>query len=274
MRRSRKMGISWEREAKPSSDIAAHNFGALTLILGYYLIWVGTNAIVLSGYAAVYVPIYLGYRAWFAFIAAFFMVIPSSVVLDFAFEKGSQPVPLAFGNLYKLDGRICREVAESLPYFKSGLLGDFMETPWPLLFGWILFGLCSFMPFGTGISWQKAMTFLICCFIGTVYTARLLPAYWNREVQYKTWTYAYYAGMVSLFITMGVGGQGTLLPSMLGTILIVLGQHVELFEKKKGKHWIEHGEENPRAKVAYGIGHPIYVAGWLLLCLGMSIPMM
>jgi hypothetical protein len=267
------MGISWEMEGKPSSDVTPHNFGALTLILAGYLIWIGTNATFLDGFLDVYIPIYMGYRAWFAFFAAFFIVIPSTVVLDFAFAQGAAPIPLAFG-IYQLDGKACRSLVESLLFPNLGFLGEYMETPWPLLCGWFLFGLSSFMPFGNGLSFQNTITFLICCAVGTIYATRLLPAYWNREVEYKKWTYAYYAGMVCLMVAIGVGGQGALIPSMLGGIFILLGHHVQMSEKKKGNHWIEYGVEKPQPEVVYGLGHPIHVIGWLLLCLGMSIPTM
>lgn len=267
------MGISWDMEGRPTCDVPSQNLGALTLILGLYLFWVGTNSILLDEYVRRYIVIHTGYRSWFVFWFAFVHIIPSSMALDFAFDQGSEPAPLlAVGELYKLDGRTLREVVENLPFCsKSGLLGDALETPWPLLSGWILFGLCSFMPFGNGVTFQEFMTCLICCTTGIIYTFRLLPAYWNREATFRTSTFAYYSSMGLLAITIGVGGQWV--PSIMGILLILLGQHVELFEKKKGKHWIQHGEENPRPTVAYGVGHPIYVLGWLFLCYAMSVPM-
>lgn len=268
------MGITWEQEGKPASEVASQHFGAMTLILAFYFIWVGTNGIAMDGVVGSYVPIFMDYRAWLVFVAAFGIIVPSSMALDFAFDQGSKPIPLAFGDMYKLDGRTCREIAGRFPYFSAGPIGEWMETPWPLFGGWMLFGLCAFMPFGNGASFQKTMAFIICCMIGVVYTARLLPAYWNRDAGYKRWTYFYYAGMVFLFTAIGVDGQGPLVASMVGAILVLLGQHVELFEKKKGKYWIQQGEDSPRPEVAYSIGHPVYVLGWLLLCLGMSIPML
>ena len=77
---------------------------------------------------------------------------------------------------------------------------------------------------------------------------------------------------VFLFTTVGVGGEGALIASMTGVILILLGQHIDMLEKKRGKTWLSEGEVNPH-EVAFGYAHPVYVMGWLLLCMAMAIPM-
>lgn len=273
MRRSRKMGITWDMYAKPSSEIAAHNLGALTLILAFYLIWVGTNGVIVDQDDQLYLPIYVNYRAWFVFISAFVIIIPSTIAMDYLFDQGAEPVALGYGDFYRLDNSTPRDNGEEGASFASSPLGDYLATPWPLLFGWTLFGCSSFMPFGYGVSIQQVTTCFICVLIGAVYSFRLLPAYWNREADFKRWNYVYYVGMIFLLTLIGLQGEALLITPMIGTIFILIGQHMQMFEKKKGNHWIKHGEDNPRPEVAYSIGHPIYIFGWLLLCVGMSFPM-
>jgi hypothetical protein len=271
------MGISWELEGKPASAVYSQNLGALTLLFGFFLLWVGTNATAVDADAEVdnaSVPIYVNYRAWLVFVSALVIIVPSTAALDFAFEQGSKPI--AYGEktgIFKLDGSTFARLSQSIIWFSAEPVAVLLETPWLLITGWMIFGLCAFMPFGDGFTIQKFITCIIGFIIGTVYTCRVLPAYWNGDLaEYRKWTYVYYAFMIFLFTTIGVDGQGPLVASMTGVFLIILGQHLDMMEKKRGKYWIQQGESNPH-EVAFGYGHPVYVLGWILLCMAMSIPM-
>ena len=276
MRRSRKMGITWEVQGRPATDVSPHHLGALCLLYGFFLIWVGTNAVQYEEglVVGVYVPLYLNYRSWFVFISGLFIIVPANLALDFAFDNGSQPVDhLVDGWLYKLDGSTFKEISSNFPYFSQGI-GAVVETPWLLIGGWIFFGICAFMPFGNGFTMQKLMASIVASLIGLVYALQVLPAYWRADLPaYKRWNYVYYSGMVILFTSIGLDGSAPLISSMVGVFFILLGQYFEMLEKKRGKFWIQQGQTNPR-EVAFSYGNPIHVLGWIILCMGMAIPMM
>lgn len=277
MRRSRKMGITWDTQGRPATDVSPHHLGALCLLYGFFLIWVGTNAVrYVDGLVeGVYVPFYLNYRSWFVFISGLFIIVPANLALDFAFDNGSQAVDhLAEGWLYKLDGSTFKEISSSFPYFSLEHVAVVIETPWLLVVGWIFFGFCAFMPFGNGMTLQKLMACIVASLIGLVYGLQVLPAYWKADLAlYKRWNYVYYGGMVILFTVIGLDGQAPLISSMMGVFFILLGQYFEMLEKKRGKFWIQQGQTNPR-EVAFSYGNPIHVLGWIILCMGMAIPMM
>ena len=269
------MGLSWEMEGKPASKVYSQCLVALTLILGFFLVWIGTNATVYSADAvAACVPIYVNYRGFLVFVSALAIIVPSTAALDFAFAEGSKPVEIGQRiTIVILDGSTFARLAESITWISAEPLFKFLETPWPLLTGWLLFGLCAFMPFGQRLNIQQVIACVLASLVGIVYAFRVLPVYWNGNlVEYKKWNYVYYGLMVFLFTTIGVHGQGALVSSMTGAILILLGQYLDMSEKKRGTSWIHQGEEN-RHEVSFGYGHPVYVVGWLLLCMAMTIPM-
>jgi len=244
------------------------------MILGFFLIWVGTNACVYDSYADLYIPIHLNYRGWFVFIATFFVIIPAIMALDFAFDQGSKPIGYDdYGILFELDGKTFEKMARSIPFPAAEHFAGFLETPWIVVSGWTFFGLCAFMPFGGGFTAQKFFACLLAILIGIVYGLCVLPSYWNGELKsYRGWSYVYFAFMMFLFTSIGVDGQYPLITSIMGVIMILLGQHVDMLEKKRGKYWLQGGESNPH-EIAFGYGHPLYVLGWLLLSMAMSIPM-
>lgn len=268
------MGTTWELEGQPATDISSQNLGALTMILGFFLLWIGTNANDFEYDSSLFIPIHLDYRAWFVFVAAFAVIIPGVTALDFAFDQGSEPIAYDEKERFmRLDGKTFENAFASVPYFSAEHLVAFLETPWIVVTGWAFFGLCAFLPFGGKFTAQKFFACFICVIIGTIYGLRILPAYWRGDlIQYRWWTYVYYAFMVFLFTTIGVDGEVPLICSMLGVIMLLLGEHISMLEKKKGKYWLHQAESNPRG-TAFGCGNPLYVFGWLLLCMAMASPM-
>jgi hypothetical protein len=262
------MGVSWEIEGKPSYDICVQSLGALTLLFGFFLLWVGTNALLMADFVSAYIPIYLNYRAWLVFVAGLIIIVPSLLALDLAFDEGSEPVE------YWLNGQVFGEAFKKFTMVTLEPFAKALETPFFFMTGWLLLGLCSFMPFGGGFSVQKLFACLLPIAIGPVYGLKVVPAYWNADaVEYRKWTYVYYALMVCFFTSIGAHGEAPLIMSMLGAIFIVIGQHVEMIERKRGNWWLQERSVNPDPISAFGFGHPTYLVGWIMLCLGMSIPM-
>lgn len=261
------MGVTWELEGRPYTDVPVQSLGALTMIYGLFLVWVGTNAQEMADIQHRYIPIYLNYRACLVFVAGLGIIVPSLVALDVAFEKGSTPVG------YGLDGRNFKEASKAITFLALEPIAGSLETSWPFIAGWCLFGLTAFMPFGNGFTVQKLFVLLISFMVGPVYGLKVLPAYWTSEPEeYRKWTYIYYSLMVFLCTSIGIDGETTLIMAMIGAVLILFGQHLDMLEKKRGKVWVEHRQVNPKS-VVFGYGHPIYIFGWILVCLAMAIPM-
>lgn len=264
------MGVSWDLEGVPSSNIVCQSLGTLALLFGVFLFWIGTNAIREVDFnvpgTILYFPIYTNYKGVLAFVAAFVLIIPSLLALDLAFDEGSEP------NGFSLDGRTFVEASKQVTAVTLEPFAGLVETPVFFLLGWTLLGLCAFMPFGEGFTIQKIFMCIIPIGIGGVYSLKLLPAYWKADqVEFKTWRNAYHLLMIFLSVATGVGGGAPLLMSMFGVFFILLGQHLDMLERKRGTWWLQERELNPHPTV-FGIGQPIYLLGWMFLCLSMAIP--
>jgi hypothetical protein len=134
--------------------------------------------------------------------------------------------------------------------------------------------LCVFMPFGaTSLTIQKFCTFAVCLVIAPVYAVLVLPAFWRGDAQsYQRYSYVYYALMILLATAIGVGGGVELILSMSGVAFILVGTRALMYERKRGIAWLESQTTNNDPQV-YGFGLPLFVLGWIFLCLAMSVPM-
>jgi hypothetical protein len=261
------MGVTWDGEGKPNPDITIHSLGFLMLLFSIFLLWVGTNAVLMADFNAKYIPIYLNYRAWLVFVAGLVIIVPSLLSLDLAFDEGSE----ALG--YCLDGRTFVLASRQSTLLTLEPFARAVETPFFFLSGWVLLGLCCFMPFGGGFTFQKLFSCLFAIGIGAVHALLLLPAYWKADVEaFKKWTYAYYGAMGLLATSIGAHGEAPLILGMFGAIFILIGQHFDMFERKRGSWWLDKQSVNPGTTV-FVVGQPIYVTGWILLCLAMAVPM-
>ena len=268
MWRNRKMGITWDLEGKPNTQIAVQNLGPLIFLFGIFLFWVGTNGVADADLLSKHVPIYITPRAWMAFISGCMIIVPSSLALEFAFDEGSESLG------YRLDGMTFKGFDESLPLIVLGPFARAIESPLFYMIGWLLFGLSSFLPFGySGFSFQKLFSMLICVAIGVVDSALLQPAFWSADdAEYEKYSYVYYCLFAWLATCIGIQGGAPLALSVFGAMCIAGGQKLMLNSRKRGDGWLHNRSLNPTPSV-YGLGHPIFVVGWILLCLAMSIPM-
>ncbi|KAL3924370.1 MAG: hypothetical protein SGILL_001085, partial [Bacillariaceae sp.] len=115
-----------------------------------------------------------------------------------------------------------------------------------------------------------------------IYCVFLLPSLWNGDLAaFTKWTFVYYALMIAWSVSIGIGGGVALLLSIFGVAFVLVGHRWDLYERKRGIAWLDTELENESSKFdfiqafpqVFGIGLPLTVVGWLLLCLGMSIPM-
>ncbi|OEU15039.1 hypothetical protein FRACYDRAFT_261490 [Fragilariopsis cylindrus CCMP1102] len=281
---SRKMGFtSWDLKGKPktNTNVYVQNLGPLLLIFGVFLFWVGTNAVSMADLNQNYIPFWTtNTRGCFVFIAGMILIVPGTLALDLAFDEGSLPVVPGFRDVivYRLDGNTFTElIQKKFTKFDLSWMARLLETPLLGSIGWLLMGLCSFLPFGvTELTIQKFCTMAVCFSVAAVQFLLVTPALWKSdEKAYTKWIYVYYGLMASLGICIGVASGIALLLSIFAIGLILAGQRKDMYdERKRGHMWLTGTPPtiNPDPQV-YGLGQPIYLLGWIMLCTAMSIPM-
>lgn len=275
---SRKMGFTWFYEGKPKTNakIFVHSIGPLFLIFGVFLLWIGTNAIAMADLNNSYVPFWTTTaRGWFVFIAGMVFIVPGQLALDLAFDQGSLPVTPGFmgSYVYRLNG----DTFSALAWESLSSAARILETPLVATIGWFLLGFSSFMPYGIKEqSIQKYFAMFICFSIPFVKFGLVTPAFWRSDaVAYQKWLYVYYGQMTGLLATIGVAHGVALLFALLGVGLIVAGERRDMSdERKHGILWLNTTppKPNPDPQV-FGLGLPLYIFGWILLCTAMSVPM-
>jgi len=280
---SRKMGFIWffEGKRKTNSSIMVQNIGPLLLIFGVFLLWVGTNAIFMADLNQSYLPFWTTMpRGWFVFVAGMIFIVPGQLAMDLSFDQGSLPVTPGFRDLYvyKLNGNTFAALAqENITLFDIGWLARWLETPLLGSIGWFLLGLCSFMPFGVrDPTIQKVVTMLICFAVPPIRFGLVSPAFWRSDADaYQKWMYVYYGLMVALVIAVGISRGIAFFLSLFGVGLILAGRRKDMYDERKyGNLWLTGTPPtiNPDPQV-YGLGLPLYILGWIMLCTAMSVPM-
>eukprot|EP00536_Pseudo-nitzschia_multiseries_P002803 jgi/Psemu1/283975/fgenesh1_pg.39_\ len=280
---SRKMGHTWFIEGKPkaTANIMIQNLGPMLLIFGVFLLWVGTNSVAMADLSQSYLPFWTeSMRGCFVFIAGMAMIVPGELAMELAFDQGSQPVVPGYKDtyVYKLDGTTFAALArEHSARFNLEWVARFLETPLLGSLGWFLMGLCSFMPFGVrDPTFQKFFAMLVCFAIPVVQYGLLIPAFWRSDLEeYRKWNRAYIGLMISLAVAIGLASGIAILLSFFGVALILSGHRKDFYdERKRGYLWVTQPSPtvNPNPQV-YGLGRPLYLLGWILLCAAMSVPM-
>lgn len=280
------MGLSWDQEgkAKSSSEIYVQNLATPLLILGVFLFWIGTNAVLRADLFQTYLPIWTTVsRSWCVFLAIMFLIVPAQMALDFAFDQGSQAVVVHETlNVYKLDGKTFTALLADIRWVPQSFVATVLESPIWLALGWILMALNCFLPFGmTELTVQQFCCMGICVAMAPIYGMFVLPALWTGNLaSFTKWSYAYYGLMVAWATSIGISGGVALLLSISGVFFVLVGHRWDLYERKRGMPWLatNMGDASSEATLktvpqVYGIGQPLGLIGWVLLALAMSIPM-
>jgi hypothetical protein len=263
----RKMGAAWDLHGVVNPKFVVQNFGGLMMIVGLFLVWIGTNALNRSFeyYTYLYLPIYETPRCLLACLSGLLIIVPSVLARDYAFDEGSKPV----GEGYRLDG------SNFIRITKNERLGKILESPLLCILGWLLFGICSFLHIGVSFEYslQRWFSFLLCLFAGLVDALLAQQAFWqaNAAAHYR-WTRLFYIAKAFLAITIGIDGGVPLVLSVLGVVAIAAGEKWSLVDRKRGELWLQSRTVNPKA-TAFGPGLPTFMIGWILMCLAMSLPM-
>ena len=55
-------------------------------------------------------------------------------------------------------------------------------------------------------------------------------------------------------------------------MFVIAGQKTVFGDRKRGDYWMENQKVNPNP-IVYSVGEPLFMFGWILLSLAMSMPM-
>jgi hypothetical protein len=249
----RKMGDSWEQEGKPNPNPVVYNMGGPLFVLGWFIFWVGMAGTTKAPADSFFLPIYYNLRTIIAFLSGCGMV-PVVMMLDYAHDEGAEFV--GFGT----DGR----------YF-----GRFAETPIPFILAWTFFGAASLLPFdGVGNVSTRQWTILLTCILQGIDAGVLIQTalYKGDLAAKKRWSVPFVLLFAALAINIGIHGGLALALALPGAVLIILGQKTVFGNRKRGDYWMEHQQVNPNP-IVYSAGEPIFMAGWIIISLAMSLPM-
>ena len=246
----RKMGNSWEQDARPNPNPIVYNPGGSLFVAGWFLFWVAmsaTNEGVLDGG----LPLYFNVRTALAFLVGFTMV-PVVMLVDYAHDEGAPYV--GFGT----DG---------------SHFGRFFESPIPFVLMCVVFGFASFFALDNSFDPDLRSWLLLATAIAQGIWAGVLL----QTATYKQ-NHALKArlspGFVTLFfllaINIGFDGAPAIYLAIAGAMFTLMSQRLSFTHRKRGDHWMKTGEPNPNP-IVYSPGIPMFQVGWTLLALAVSV---
>jgi hypothetical protein len=246
----RKMGDTWEQEGKPNPNPVVYNIGGPLFVFGWFLFWVGVAS---STEDCTGIPLYFTARSALAFLTGSGMV-PVVMLVDYAHDEGAEW--LGFGT----DGRF---------------FGRFWESPIPFVLSWTGFGFASWFPLPlprdiTPLQW---IILANCVAQGIVAGLLIQTALYKGDLAGKTrWSIPFVLLFLALAAELGHTGGLRLALSLPGALFIIAGQKTVFGDRKRGDYWMETGNVNPNP-IVYSYGEPLFMTGWLMMSLVMSMPM-
>ena len=250
----RKMGDSWEQEGRPNPNPVVYNMGGPLFVLGWFLFWVSMSGTI-EGAIDSGLPIYFNARTALAFFAGCGMV-PIVMMLDYAHDEGGKYVGLGTDGAH---------------------FGRLMEGPIPFLVLWTLFAVASFLAIDNSFTEPDTRRWLLLanCVLQAIMAGGFIQtALYKGNMVLKTRLSMLF---VLLFITLAlnIGFDGGLARyfAFAGAILVVAGQKTVFKDRKRGDYWMINKTVNPNP-IVYSLGEPLFMAGWILLALAMSLPML
>jgi len=275
---SRKMGTLWEASGKPNFHPIVYNMGGPLFVWGWFFFLLGiaglpgkmasADIFVESGTYYV-VPLFLNWRTLLSFLGGCAMV-PVVGFLDYSHDE---------------DGPWCGENSEEpKAVFKKWWFGTdgtyfglFLESPWPFVIAWTLFGFSSF--FASDDSFDigaREIILLVNCILQGVDAGILIQQnlYAGNMSGKNMFSLPFVILFVALAINIGYAWSWRALAlSVPGALLIIKGQMTVFGARKRGDHTMQTGKANPYDKVfVYTWGEVIFMMGWILICWGMAMP--
>lgn len=251
--KNRKMGDTWEQEGRPNPNPVVYNLGGPLFVWGWFLFVVGAVATSTPLAGASVLPIFFNLRTALAFFAGCGMV-PVVMMLDYAHDEGAKYV--GFGT----DGR----------YF-----GRFFESPAPFLIMWTIFGAANLVP-GAGqvaatLATRQWLIFGTCILQGIDAGVLIQTALYEGDMDRKNkWSIGFVLLFLSLAFNMGYTSRQVLALALPGTMMVILGQKTVFGDRKRGDYFMMNQASNPNP-IVYSVGEPLFMAGWILLSLAMSL---
>jgi hypothetical protein len=280
---SRKMGTLWEESGSPNFRPVVYNMGGPLFVWGWFVLWMGTNGLP-SPLASIddlypdlavvskmpYVPLFLNIRTFLAFFAGCGMV-PVVRFLDYSHDE---------------DGAWLGENNESpKAVFKKWWLGTdgtyfgvFLESPWPFVIMWTLFGVSSFFDVQDKVyvSYRPILLLVSCLLQGVDAGILIQQNLYAGNIEGKM-KFSKPFVLLFMLLAINIGASASwlnLILSLPGAILIILGQKTVFGARKRGDYTMQNnGKANPYNQVfVYSWGEVFFMMGWILICWGMSMP--
>lgn len=180
-------------------------------------------------------------------------MVPVVLLVDYAHDEGAEF--LGFGT----DGRF---------------FGRFWESPIPFVLAWTLFGVSSLLPVSDFASVTTLQWIILanCVLQGIDAGILIQTALYKGDMAGKTrWSIPFVLLFLALAVEIGLGAGGFAWFALLGAFLIVLGQKTVFGDRRRGDYWMENGVVNPNP-IVYSAGEPIFMLGWIIMWLTISIP--
>jgi len=257
----RKMGDSWEADAKPNPDPVVYNMGGPLFIFGWFLYLVGMagtpswdNAA--AALTSTELVISLNLRTLLAFVFGCGMV-PVVMIIDCAHDEGRSKY-LGFGR--GTDGAD---------------FGRFLESPLPFLISWFFFGFANLMTHDGQLITNDLLRWAILanCVLQSIDAGIFIQsALYEQSMARKTkWSVPFVILFILLAVNLGKSANGlAIFLTLPGAFLVVLGQKTVFGDRKRGDYWMQTGKINP-CPIVYSYGELYFMAGWVLFSLAMSI---
>lgn len=276
---SRKMGTLWEQSGKPNFHPVVYNMGGPLFVWGWFFFLMGTSSvpsklfpldIYYQNSAPWFIPLFMNCRTFLAFFAGCGMV-PVVRFLDYSHDE---------------DGAWCGENTEQpKAVFKKWFLGTdgtyfglLLESPWPFVFAWTIFGVSSFVTATNDISagWQEVLILINCILQGVDAGILIQQNLYAGNMEGKQ-KFSKPFVLLFLLLAINIGSHWNwraLALSLPGTILIILGQKTVFGARKRGDYTMQNaGKANPYKTVfVYSWGEVFFMMGWILICWGASMP--
>lgn len=267
LHQTRKMGSVWDETARPNKDCSFNNGFMYLQVIGFYCLWVGFNAVSVDADVGIaYMPLETGARGWFAAIAGMGLIVPAGIAMEYAFEKDSE---VTGGD--GLSGDAITKLMSGISFVDTEPFARVLESPFVAILGWMMLAFTIYLPFDV-FNLKVFFASLLGASAGLFYNLMVLPTYWTGNLQdHNKFVYVYSFFVMAFAIVLGLNSVPTMIMSVMGAVMILLGQFLDLLEQKKGRFWLQERIDNPTLSL-FGVGQPLIIFGWILVCQAVALP--
>ena len=251
--------------------------GGPLFVWGWFILWMGISCVPMNVskhdiYPDIphraYLPLFLNWRTSLSFFAGCGM-IPVVGFLDYAHDLNA----MWLGE--NDEGRVFTNWHLGTNGAHFGL---FLESPWPFVMMFGLFGAASFLSYDDEIKGGvREIILVVNCILQGVVAGILIQQ--NLYAGNMAGKKMYSLPFALLFVTLAfnIGSRWdwhALLFSLPGAMLIILGQKTVFGARRRGDYTMQNGgEANPYDRVfVYNWGEVFFMMGWILICWAMSLP--